>query len=177
MAESKVLLPNFIFRSVILISFIFIYFLILQNAMFWSLHIISSLFIRISNFFSCSLNNVTKDRTDDIILTSRCWTTTFVFPVLWTTFCRAVFPLFSSAHAIMTRAFLFASSSVIWIPLPTMKLYLYLINNEIWHCYFLLYLVDVFSVAMWKWLKPGGNRTVLEEQALRAFRCFFSKLQ
>lgn len=111
-------------------NFIYIYLFLnfTKRYMFWSLHIISSLFIRISNFFSCSLNNATKDRTDDIILTSRCWTTTFAFPVLWTTFCRAVFPLFSSAHAMITRAFLFASSSVIWIPLPTMNLYLYLIK-------------------------------------------------
>lgn len=111
-------------------NFIQIYFSYFTNSYVWSLHIISLLFMRISNFFSCSLNNVTKDRTDDIILTSRCWTTTSVFSVLWTTFCRAVFPFFSSAHAIMTRAFLFASSSVIWIPLPIMKLYLYFIDID-----------------------------------------------
>lgn len=86
-----------------------------------NLLIISLLFMRMSSFFSCSLNQATKDRTDDIIVTSRCWTTTFVFPVLWTMFCRAFLPLLSSAHAIMTRAFFFTSSSAIWNPLPTTK--------------------------------------------------------
>lgn len=75
--------------------------------------------MRMSSLFSCSLNHATKDRTDDIIVTSRCWTTASVFPVLWTMFCRAFLPLLSFAHVIMTRAFFFTSSSAIWNPLPT----------------------------------------------------------
>lgn len=131
--------------------------------MFWSLYIIFLLFIRIFNFFLCSLNNVIKDWIDDIILILRCWIIIFVFFVFWIIFCWVVFFLFLFVYVIMICVFFFVSLSVIWIFLFIMKLYFYLINNEIWYCYFFLYLVDVFLVVMWKWLKLGGNWIVFEE--------------
>lgn len=91
---------------VLFIKIVYVINEVIKNKIYISyLLIISLLFMRMSSFFSCSLNHATKDRTDDIIVTSRCWTTTSVFPVLWTMFCRAFLPLLSSAHAIMTRTF------------------------------------------------------------------------